>query len=93
MRSKDISQLPVFEEGKCVGSLSDSMIVDLMATRNTELKTLRVGEVMSDSFPVIPASSFVEVAVDLLHHYRAVLVEKNGRLAGIITKVDLFKAI
>ncbi len=93
MRGRDISQLPVSEDGKCVGSLSDSMIVDLMASRGSEVSTLRVGQVMSDSYPVIPASSFVEVAVKLLHHYRAVLVEKNGKLAGIITKADLLKAI
>ncbi|MFH0737304.1 MAG: CBS domain-containing protein [Candidatus Micrarchaeota archaeon] len=93
MRSKDISQLPVLMEGKCVGSLSDSMILDLLATRGAELKRIIVGEVMADSFPVIPAKSVVDVAVDLLHHYRAVLVEKEGRIGGIITKADLLKTI
>ena len=92
MRSKDISQLPVFKEGKCVGSLSDSMIINLIATR-TGLKKLIVSEVMADSFPVIPANSVVDVAVNLLHHYRAVLVEKNGKISGIITKADLLKTI
>jgi predicted transcriptional regulator len=93
MRSKDISQLPVLSDGKCVGSLSDSMILDLMAERSSELKRILVSEVMSDSYPVIPAKSVVDVAVDLLHHYRAVLVEKDGKVGGIITKADLLKTI
>jgi len=93
MREKDISQLPVFEDGKCIGSVSDSKIVDLIGTRNSELKTLLVREVMGESYPIIPANSIVDVVADLLHHYRAVLVEKDGRLSGIITKADLFKAI
>lgn len=93
MRSKDISQLPVFQEGKCVGSLRDSMIVDLMAARGAELNAILVGEVMADSFPVIPANSVVDIVVQLLHHYRAVLVEKDGRLAGIITRANLLKAV
>jgi len=92
MRSKDISQLPVFKDGKCVGSLSDSMIVDLIA-KSKDLKKLFVSEVMADSFPVIPAKSVIDVAVNLLHHYRAVLVEKNGKISGIITKADLLKTI
>lgn len=93
MKEKDISQLPVFSEGRCVGSLSDGMIVDLVASRGGELKSILVGEVMAESYPVVPASSLVDVAVSLLHHYRAVLVEKDGKTAGIITRADIFKAI
>jgi predicted transcriptional regulator len=92
MRAKDISQLPVVENGKCIGSLSDSMIVDLLASRK-DPKGMMVREVMMDSFPVIPANSLVDVAINLLHHYRAILIEKDGKLAGIITRADLLKAI
>ncbi len=93
MKEKDISQLPVLQEGKCVGSLSDGMIVDAMASRGDDLKKIMVSEVMADSYPVVPARALVDVAVQLLHHYRAVLVEKDGKFAGIITRADIFKAI
>jgi len=93
MQSKDISQLPVFEAGKSVGSLSDGMIVDLMERKGGGLKGVKVGEVMSESFPTIPANSLVDAAVGMFHHYRALLVEKNGKTIGIITKADLLKAI
>ncbi len=93
MRGKNISQLPVFEGGKCIGSLSDSLIVELVSSHVSKLKAVRVREVMRESFPVIPASSLVDVVSGLLRHYRAVLIEKNGQIAGIITRADLFKAI
>jgi predicted transcriptional regulator len=92
MRHKDISQIPVFEHGKCIGSLSDSLIVDLVS-KGAKMKEMRVREVMKESFPVIPANSIVDIVSDLLRHYSAVLVEKDGHLSGIITKADLFKAI
>jgi len=93
MRSKDISQLPVFDGGKCVGSLSDSVVVDLMSSGGKDLGKMMVAEAMRESFPVIPVNSIVDVVAQLLHHYRAVLVEKDGRISGIITKADLLKAI
>lgn len=92
MREKDISQLPVFDSGKSVGSISDTRIVALVSERG-QIKSLAVGEVMLESFPVIPANSLVDVVTDLLRHYRAVLIGKNGKMAGIITKADLLKAI
>ena len=93
MRGSDISQLPVIRDGRCVGSLSDGMIVDLISARGGGMKSVLVGEVMAESYPVVPAGSLVDVAIGLLHHYRAVLVEKNGKFAGIITRADVFKAI
>ncbi|MCI0503143.1 CBS domain-containing protein [Candidatus Micrarchaeota archaeon] len=93
MKEKDISQLPVLSEGNCVGSLSDGMIVDVIASRGEDLRKILVGEVMAESYPVLPAGSLVDVAIGLLHHYRAVLVEKNGKFAGILTRADVFKAI
>lgn len=92
MRDKDISQLPVFDSGKSVGSISDSRIVELVSERG-QIKSLTVAEVMLESFPVIPADSFVDVVAELLRHYRAVLVGKSGKIAGIITKADLLKAV
>jgi predicted transcriptional regulator len=75
-----------------VGSLSDGMVVDLAAAHR-DLKSMTVREAMRDSYPVLPAGSLAEVAADLLHHYRAVLVEKDGRITGIITRADLLKAL
>lgn len=92
MREKDISQIPVIEGNRCVGSISETAIVELVSN-NGDPKSTKVRDVMQDSFPVVPANSVMDMIVDLLKHYPAVLVEKNGRFAGIITKADMLKAI
>lgn len=93
MRGRDISQLPILESGKSIGSLSDSMVLELVSGKHADLKSLEVRQVMAESFPIIPANSLVDVATDLLRHYAAVLIEKNGKLVGIVTKADLLKAL
>ncbi len=92
MRGADISQLPVLEADKCLGSVSESIILDIVSG-GKDLKSTKVEDIMKESFPVIPANSVVDVAMDLFRHYPAVLVDKNGKLAGIITKADMLKAI
>ena len=66
MHKEDISQIPVLDSGKCVGSLSDSILVELVSERGGDLKSIRIGEVMAESFPVIPAKSVMDICADLL---------------------------
>jgi len=93
MRKNNISQLPVLEKDKCVGAISEGMIVELLSEGETNLKSTLVGDVMADAFPVIPATSLVDAAADLLCYYPAILLERKGKLVGIVTKADLLKAI
>lgn len=92
MRSEGISQLPVMKGGKCIGSISENSILELVA-EGANLKSTKVAEVMQDTFPLIPSNSYADVLVDLLKHFPAVLIEKDGKLMGIVTKADLLKAI
>jgi predicted transcriptional regulator len=93
MRSKDISQLPVFEGGSCIGSVSDRSVIDLISKNSDSLKSTKVREIMDDAYPSVPPSAYVETVSELMKHYRAVLVEKNGKSIGIVTKADLLKAV
>ncbi|VVC02871.1 Inosine-5'-monophosphate dehydrogenase [Candidatus Bilamarchaeum dharawalense] len=93
MRSRNISQLPVLDHGKCVGSMIDSIIVSILSDSKINLQEAHVSDVMGDCFPSVPSSSSSDVVIELLKHYSAVLVEKNGIIKGIITKADLFKTI
>ncbi len=92
MREEDISQLPVIENGNCIGSVSESAILGVL-TDEENPKDVLIDDIMDDAFPSIPANSIIDVATDLLKHYPALLVEKNGEIIGIITKADLLKAI
>ena len=93
MKQKDISQLPVFSDGRCVGSISDRSILELMSKNHTIPKSMMVREIMQDVYPSVPESAFVDSVSELLRYFRAILVEKNGKIVGIVTKADLLKAI
>ncbi len=93
MKRMNISQLPVFEGHACVGSLSDGMIMGWMEKYGNRLAHVKAGDAMGEAFPSIPSDSELEAVTGLLRFYKAVLVKKKGRVAGIITKADLMKAI
>jgi len=93
MKKEGISQIPVFEGDTCVGSLSDNMLVDWMEKYGNRLTHVAAGEAMDEAFPSVPLESDVEAVAGLLRFYKAVLVKKKGKAAGIITKADLIKAI
>lgn len=94
MRQDDISQIPVFEEKNSVGSVSDDMIVDWLTKYEGKVNTVKVRDVMKESFPVVPEETEIEGVAGLLKFYKAVLVLKSkSKGYGIITKADLIKAI
>jgi len=93
MKNKAISQLPVFENGKPIGSISENMFVDWIQKYGSGLSSISVGDVMAESFPTVPHNSDIDVIAHLLKFYKAVLIEKDGKVSGIITKADLIKAM
>jgi predicted transcriptional regulator len=94
MKQDNISQIPVFEGGNGVGSVSDDMIVDWLTKYEGKVGMIKVKDVMKESFPVVPEETDVEGVAGLLKFYKAVLVWKSkSKGYGIITKADLIKAI
>ena len=93
MKKLNISQVPVFDGHSCVGSLSDGMIMEWMEKYGSRLAHVKAGDAMGEAFPSIPSDSSLEAVTGLLRFYKAVLVKKKGKVAGIITKADLMKAI
>ncbi len=93
MQELEISQLPVFESGKCIGSLSEDRLVDLLML-GKNLKDLYAREVMGPPFPVIPESARLELLQPLLSKQtQAVLVELGPGRYDILSRYDLLHAI
>lgn len=91
MRRHGISQLPVLRNGGLVGSISESSIMrKLERIRSTEVP---VGEIMDEAFPMIPEEASLSLVRQLLQEYPAVLLQRDGRITGIVTKADLFKVL
>ena len=88
MKTYSISQLPVLEEGKSVGSLREGRIMAKLLD-NRELMEAPVSEVMDRALPVVNEDISVRTAVKYLKSSPALLVEEYGRIVGIVTRQDV----
>lgn len=93
MNKLDISQLPVFAEGKQVGSLQETSILNYLLT-DPSAKMNAVSEVMNDPFPEVDADVNLEELSSLLtKEVPAVVVKEGEQVKQIITKSDLINTI
>jgi predicted transcriptional regulator len=87
MLRHEISQLPVFKEGKCVGLVTESQ---LLKAAGKKKKTF---EVMGECPPTVPGETPIENIIGLLEYFPMVLVFENGSPRGVITKNDIIKGM
>jgi cystathionine beta-synthase len=88
MRKHNIDQLPVMENGKPVGTITDARLFDAIL-EDAEVRTQKVRVLMGAALPVIePDAHLEDIAKRLGNGSPAVLVKmKEG--FGIITKQDI----
>lgn len=91
MEDNDISQLPVMEGGKAVGSVTDTQLVQVLARKGARSARRKIADVMSKPFPEIEISSPIDKAIDLLTRNSAVLVKNGPHITGIVTKADVLR--
>ena len=83
-----LTQIPVLEEGKAVGSLRENRVL-AKVVRNRDLLNSAVSEVMEASFPAVDVDASSSEVTRRLQTSPAVLVEEYGRIVGIITRHDV----
>jgi predicted transcriptional regulator len=83
-----LTQIPVLEEGKPVGSLRENRVL-AKVVRNRHLLESAVSEVMEESFPVVDVDASAHEVTQRLQSSPAVLIEEYGRITGIITRHDV----
>jgi predicted transcriptional regulator len=91
MESGAFSQLPVVDDGRVVGSLSESGL--LRALAGSAARTARVRDVLETAYPVVDEGFPADLLPSLLGRYPAVLVAHRGDLRGIVTKSDLIRGL
>jgi len=90
-REHGISQMPVVQNGKIVGAVQEITIVHALH-RGVDSRTVKVQEVMARSMPEADVNASIqEIYRLLLAGNQAVVVLKQGRLAGLITRSDLME--
>jgi predicted transcriptional regulator len=88
MRSHAISQVPVFDRDRQIGSIRESTLFENM---DKNLDKMKAKDIMEKPFPVVDENDDIEIVKPLLEFHPAVLVYKKGKLRGIITKSDLLE--
>ena len=91
MRKNGISQLPVVEDKKPAGYLTEVNILnDLMNGKSSDSM---VKEFMIDTPPIVDKYTQSKVISELLKFYQMVLVAEKGKLVGVITRSDILDQI
>jgi cystathionine beta-synthase len=91
MKEHDISQLPVIENQKAVGTVIDNDLMSAVLDDRSKLDS-PIRSLMEPAFPVIGAGSPIEHAIDFLRKKdSAVLIEENHKLIGILTRYDVIE--
>lgn len=85
MKKFGISQMPVIDNHKLVGLVSESTLLDALMSK----KDKKILDIMEEAPPIVSKTASVQIISSLLKHYPMVLVSESGKLIGLITKADL----
>ena len=108
LRRHDISQLPVVRgvvlaadgDGRCsvevhsvAGSLQERSLLDHLF-RNPEVLSAKVSTIMDGPFPLVDGNEEIERVVPMLAAGSpAVLVQRDGKLIGVVTRADVLEYV
>ncbi len=90
MREHAISQVPVMEDGKCIGTITEESIIRNLSSTIAEE---HVRKVMQSPLPSVPEDTDISLIKPLLEHHPGVLIVRKGEVIGIITRSDLLKIV
>jgi len=95
MRKLHLRHLPVLKGGKLVGILTDRDINLVLSFKDVDPKKMTVEEAYTpDPYFTTPDAPLNEVVAHMAEKkYGCALVVDNGKLVGIFTEVDAYKAL
>lgn len=92
MNAHGVTQIPVLDEYKSVGSLRESHVLAKIIADKDVMNSL-VGDVMEESFPVVDVDTSLAKIKTRLQKSPAVLIEDFKRITGIITRSDVLELL
>jgi len=95
MHDKDYSQIPVIESGGCIGLVTENSLVKFLQERDHKpIIQTKVKEVMETPPPTIDVNTKItDKILDLLSDTKCLLVSENGKIMGILTKIDAIRGL
>ena len=91
LESKEISQMPVIENNKPVGSVTDTKLVQILSKKGARASSRKIKDVMAKPFPTLDINEPLDKAVTLLTKNSAILITGGEHITGIITKADALR--
>jgi cystathionine beta-synthase len=90
MRATDVSQLPVVEDGRCIGLLDESDLLRVvMARREDDPFGQAVESAMTRQVQTLDAGEPIDALLPLFAADRVAVVTEGDRFLGLVTRVDL----
>lgn len=103
MREHKFRRLPVVDNGKLVGIITDRDLREASPSAATSLSIfelnyllakMQVKDVMQKKVVTISSSAVIEEAALLMYNHKIgglIITDNNGKVTGIITETDIFK--
>jgi CBS domain-containing protein len=91
MREQDIGSLPITDDEKLVGMITDRDITMRVVAEAADLKATSVGDVYSRDLVSVEPDKDLQEALQLMarHQVRRLPVVENDRLVGIVAQADI----
>jgi len=91
MREQDIGSLPITDDEKLVGMITDRDITMRVVAEAADPKVTSVEDVYSQDLVSVEPDNDLGDALRLMarHHVRRLPVVENGRLVGIVAQADI----
>jgi cystathionine beta-synthase len=96
MRTADVSQLPVLEQGRLVGIIDESDILMRVEGTDTHRKArfaAMVKEAMTPAPRTLPVNAPLSALIPVFEHNEVALVCDGDKFVGLITRIDLINHI
>lgn len=95
MRERGIRHLPVVDDRRLVGLVSQRDLYLLETLRAVDVALERVAEAMTpEPYAVTPDAPLDEVAAEMAEHkYGSTVIVEDGEVVGIFTTVDALRAL
>jgi CBS domain-containing protein len=95
MKSEDVGSVPVVDEGRLVGVLTDRDIAIRAVAEGADARTTNVGDVASRELVTVEPEEDLDQALALMarHRVRRLMVVERGQLVGILAQADVAEEV
>jgi cystathionine beta-synthase len=89
MHEKSISQIPVVDDGKVIGTVSSDSLAGAVIGSHIKIKTVQ--EALVRELPMMNEDTPISIISETLNQFHAILATRTGEIVGIVTSEDVLR--